>query len=317
MNATGRCMKRKQTQNGGNDEGPNKRSRRIPDYTHLEKLVEVYEVKIAELQKQIIINENNSNSFISTDSLVKELSAKIILLEEKSEEIADLKNTVSRLQNINLALMDSIKNDEDQENQDGDGEPENNEPSAGEEDEPGQPNAILNVPGLVICGNTLNKLECYKSEFNYADDDHTMGSTCNEYLSNKTINASIFVNMRGRDLTNRLCYILNPSRSFNKSFCDYLLSSLQNFDNSTQKIVIALWSDEKTNNTPSLSYLYVTRIESYNVIETDTITGGGTDQKPGAMVKYDEKFTSFDLAGFAISRNFSGLFHRIIKIIHN
>jgi len=38
--------------------------------------------------------------------------------------------------------------------------------------------------------------------------------------------------------------------------------------------------------------LYVTRIESYNVIETDTITGGGTDQKPGAIVKYDEKFTS-------------------------
>ncbi|CAG8703893.1 6037_t:CDS:2, partial [Gigaspora rosea] len=194
------------------------------------------------------------------------------------------------------------------------------------------------VPGLVICGNTLNKLECYKSEFNYADDDHTMGSTCNEYLSSETINASVFVNMRGRDLTNRLCYILNPSRPFNKSFGVNPLV----FDNSTQKIVIALWSDEKTNNTklnitqdrwftygtfteiedpkytkfqlvkmPSLSYLYVTRVESYNVIETDTITGGGTDQKPGAMVKYDEKFTSFDLAGFAISDHLWELF-RII-----
>ncbi|CAG8573400.1 8728_t:CDS:2 [Gigaspora margarita] len=209
------------------------------------------------------------------------------------------------------------------------------------------------VPGLVICGKTLNKLECYKSEFNYADDDHTIvytvfisnfgdifhkanlfkfskGSTCNEYLSNETINAAVFVNMLG--------HILNPSRPFNKSFGVNPLV----FDNSTQKIVIALWSDEKTNNTklnitqdrwftygtfaeiedpkytkfqlvkmPSLSYLYVTRIESYNVIETDVITGGGTGQKPGAMVQYDEKFTSFDLAGFAISDHLWELF-RII-----
>ncbi|CAG8807680.1 27700_t:CDS:2, partial [Gigaspora margarita] len=48
---------------------------------------------LVKLQKQIIINENNSNSFISTDSLVKELSAKIILLEEKTKEIADLTNS--------------------------------------------------------------------------------------------------------------------------------------------------------------------------------------------------------------------------------
>ncbi|CAG8800725.1 6371_t:CDS:2 [Gigaspora margarita] len=110
MNATGRCIKRKQIQ---------------PNYTYLEKLVKVYEDKIAELQKQIIINENNSNSFIFIDLLVKELLAKIILLEEKTKEIANLTNTVSKLQSKNLVLIDSIKSvdefnehghDEEQEN---------------------------------------------------------------------------------------------------------------------------------------------------------------------------------------------------------
>ncbi|CAG8648152.1 19839_t:CDS:2, partial [Dentiscutata erythropus] len=194
------------------------------------------------------------------------------------------------------------------------------------------------VPGLIICGNTLNRLECFKSPYNYADDDHAIGSSCNEYLSNEAINATFFVNMRGFDLDNQICYILNPSQPFNKSFGANHLE----FDNSTQKIAIALWSDEKTNNTklnitqdrwftygtfteledpkyakfqivkmPSLSYLYVMRIEKYNVVKTDAITGGGTTEKPGATVKYDEKFTSFDIAGFAISDHLWELF-RII-----
>ncbi|CAG8554165.1 6597_t:CDS:2 [Cetraspora pellucida] len=144
--------------------------------------------------------------------------------------------------------------------------------------------------------------------------------------------------MRGYDLDNQFCRILDPSRPFNK----YIGVNPLVFNNSTQKIAIALWSDEETNNTklnitqdrwftygifteyedpkyakfqivkmPSLSYLYVTRIEIYDVAKADAIIGSRTGQKSDTIVKYDKMFTSFNIAGFAISNHLWELF-RII-----
>ncbi|CAG8796109.1 36629_t:CDS:2, partial [Racocetra persica] len=181
--------------------------------------------------------------------------------------------------------------------------------------------------------------ECYKSEFNAADDDHTKGKKCDEYLSTERIDATIFINMRGYDnLTQLYCYILNTSRPFNES---HGVNPLV-FDNSTQKIAIVLWSSKLANNTklgmtedhwfmfgtftesedyryikfqivkmPSISYLYFKRIEKYGIDNNDILTGGTTGQTIQKSVELDKTFTSFAIAGFALSPNLWGLF-RII-----
>ncbi|CAG8498988.1 2587_t:CDS:2, partial [Scutellospora calospora] len=196
------------------------------------------------------------------------------------------------------------------------------------------------VPGLVICGKTLNStVQCFKSEFNSADDDYSQGKSCNEYISDKPINASIFVNIRGYyELDQQHCHILNSSRPFNKSYGESPLV----FDNSTQKIVIALWSYENANNTvlnttadrwfeygtftelddykytkfqivkmPSISYLYFKRMEKYGTDTISALTGGGTGQAIQKSVKLDETFTSFAIAGFGVSSDLWEVF-RII-----
>ncbi|RIA84719.1 hypothetical protein C1645_742126 [Glomus cerebriforme] len=92
---------------------------------------------------------------------------------------------------------------------------------------------------MVICGTTLNSnLECFKSQFNAADDDYKSGVPCDQYLTAK-MDATKFVNMRGfNNLTTYNCTILNP----------YQETGLI-FDNSTQKIALGLWSIESANNT--------------------------------------------------------------------
>ncbi|KAF0411877.1 Glyoxylate/hydroxypyruvate reductase [Gigaspora margarita] len=201
----------------------------------------------------------------------------------------------------------------------------------------------IRVPGLVICGRTLNwSAECYKSKFNAADDNYTTGTNCNEYLSSP-IDATIFVNMRGYDDLDKLyCYILNTSQPFNES---YGTNSLE-FSSSTQKIAIALWSNEETNNTitedrwfvygtfteledykytkfqivkmPSISYLYFKRIEKYGINKKDIITGGGTGQTIQKSIESDETFTSFAISGFDVNKHLWEIF-RIIpaKYVNN
>ncbi|RIB29251.1 hypothetical protein C2G38_1198271 [Gigaspora rosea] len=104
----------------------------------------------------------------------------------------------------------------------------------------------IRVPGLVICGDTLNlPAECYKSKINAADANYKTATNCSEYLSNPR-DATIFVNMRGYDDLDKLfCYILNTSQPFDKS---YGTNSLE-FNSLTQKISITLSSSEEANNT--------------------------------------------------------------------
>ncbi|CAB5385761.1 unnamed protein product [Rhizophagus irregularis] len=186
------------------------------------------------------------------------------------------------------------------------------------------------VPGVVICGKTLNmQPRCYKSEFNAADDDYQLGASCDRYLTNydSRMDATQFINMRGfNNLTLFNCFILNP---YQKD--DGLV-----FDNSTQKIALALWSTEKANNTqfnitkdewffygtfterdnpyrvrfqivkmPSISYIYFKREEHYNISRSGAIFGDATssDVKSNAKVAIETTFASFDLTGFAISPN--------------
>ncbi|CAG8836499.1 24145_t:CDS:2, partial [Racocetra persica] len=103
------------------------------------------------------------------------------------------------------------------------------------------------VPGAVICGVTLDRpVLCYKSAFNAADDNHELGASCNEYLTNTRMDATQFINMRGFDnLTRQYCHIFNPTNPVNESPGVNPLV----FDNSTQKIALALWSSEAANNT--------------------------------------------------------------------
>ncbi|CAG8786262.1 7294_t:CDS:2, partial [Cetraspora pellucida] len=103
------------------------------------------------------------------------------------------------------------------------------------------------VPGVVICGITLDRpVLCYKSAFNAADDNYELGASCNEYLTNNRMDATKFINMRGFDnLTQQYCYIFNPTNPVNGSSG---VNPLE-FDNSTQKIALALWSSEAANNT--------------------------------------------------------------------
>ncbi|CAG8589012.1 5756_t:CDS:2 [Dentiscutata erythropus] len=197
------------------------------------------------------------------------------------------------------------------------------------------------VPGIVICGTTLDRpVLCYKSAFNAADDNYQLGASCNEYLTNNRMDATTFVNMRGFDnLTQQYCYIFNPNNGSSD------LNPLA-FDNSTQKIALALWSSEAANNTlgaitqdrwfffgtfnefedptsvkfqivkmPAISYIYFNRIEKYDVSKADAITGGGTNSgtqpHSGATIVYDTAFTSFAIEGFKIDSHLWVLF-RII-----
>ncbi|CAG8444655.1 3445_t:CDS:2, partial [Dentiscutata heterogama] len=166
------------------------------------------------------------------------------------------------------------------------------------------------------------------------------GASCNEYLTNYRMDATTFVNMRGFDnLTQQYCYIFNP----NNGSPD--VNSLA-FDNSTQKIALALWSSEAANNTlgaitqdrwfffgtfnefedptfvkfqivkmPAISYIYFNRIEKYDVSKADAITGGGTNSgtqtHSGATIVYETTFTSFAIEGFKIDSHLWVLF-RII-----
>ncbi|GBC05924.1 hypothetical protein RclHR1_06500006 [Rhizophagus clarus] len=141
------------------------------------------------------------------------------------------------------------------------------------------------------------------------------------------MDATQFINMRGfNDLTLFNCFILNP---YQKD--DGLI-----FDNSTQKIALALWSTENANNTqfnitkdewflygtftewdnpyrvrfqivkmPSISYIYFKREEYYNISRSGAIFGDTTssDVKSNSKVEIETIFASFDLTGFAISPN--------------
>ncbi|CAB5089420.1 unnamed protein product [Rhizophagus irregularis] len=159
--------------------------------------------------------------------------------------------------------------------------------------------------------------------FNAADDDYQLGASCDRYLTNydSRMDATQFINMRGfNNLTLFNCFILNP---YQKD--DGLV-----FDNSTQKIALALWSTEKANNTdewffygtfterdnpyrvrfqivkmPSISYIYFKREEHYNISRSGAIFGDATssDVKSNAKVAIETTFASFDLTGFAISPN--------------
>ncbi|CAI2167542.1 2396_t:CDS:10 [Funneliformis geosporum] len=175
-----------------------------------------------------------------------------------------------------------------------------------------------------------------------ADDDHTKGASCNQHLTNFSMDATSFVNMRGYDELEKLnCYIFNPYQKLNGSYGDNALY----FDNSTQKVALALWANENANNTlgaitqerwfffgifaerddptkvkfqivkmPSISYVYFRRIERYDVVRSDAITGGGSvasELKPDAKVEFDTTFSSFSLPGFIISPNL----WEIIRII--
>ncbi|CAG8629686.1 22041_t:CDS:10 [Gigaspora margarita] len=155
----------------------------------------------------------------------------------------------------------------------------------------------IRVPGLVICGRTLNwSAECYKSKFNAADDNYTAGINCNEYLSSP-IDATIFVNMHGYDDLDKLyiaVYFLNTSQPFNES---YGTNSLE-FNSSTQKIAIELWSSEESNNT-------------YGINKKDIIIGGGIGQTIQKSIESDETFTSFAISGFGVSKHLWEIF-RII-----
>ncbi|CAG8641446.1 38801_t:CDS:2 [Gigaspora margarita] len=199
------------------------------------------------------------------------------------------------------------------------------------------------VPGIVLCGTTLDRpVLCYKSAFNAADDNYQLGASCNEYLTNDRMDATRFVNMRGFDnLTQQHCYIFNPNPNNRSSGTNSLV-----FDNSTQKIALALWSNEAANNTlgaitqdrwyffgtfneledptfvkfqivkmPAISYIYFNRIEKYDVVKTDALTGGGTSSGaqtlPGATIVYDTAFTSFAIEGFQVDSHLWVLF-RII-----
>ncbi|CAG8663024.1 568_t:CDS:2 [Cetraspora pellucida] len=183
------------------------------------------------------------------------------------------------------------------------------------------------VPGVVICGVTLDRpVLCYKSAFNAADDNYQLGASCNEYLTNNRMDATKFINMRGFDnLTQQYCYILNPTKPVNgSSGVDPL-----EFDNSTQKIALALWSSEAANNTLGaitqdrwfffgiFNELEDPTIEKYDVVKTDAITGGGTSSgiqtRPGvgANILYEPAFTSFAIEGFQVDSHLWVLF-RII-----
>ncbi|CAG8541925.1 16461_t:CDS:10 [Funneliformis mosseae] len=182
------------------------------------------------------------------------------------------------------------------------------------------------VPGMVVCGHLDLPPECFRSAFNAADDDHTKGLSCNQHLTNSKTDAT---------------HKFNPYQKLNGSLGDDALF----FDNATQKIAIALWHSENANNTlgaitqerwfffgifaerddpnnvkfqivkmPSISYVYFKRIERYDVVRSDAITGGGSissELKPEAKVEFDTTFSSFSMPGFIISPNL----WEIIRII--
>ncbi|CAJ0759661.1 16879_t:CDS:2, partial [Entrophospora sp. SA101] len=164
-----------------------------------------------------------------------------------------------------------------------------------------------------MCGKTLDRpVKCYKSAFNFADDDHEKGESCDDYLTNHRMDASHFKNMNGFDnLDTLFCYIFNPSQKVNGSYGEDPLL----FNEKTQKVNFALWSSENANNTlgaitadrwffygifneqedptkvrfqivkmPSISYLYYTRTEIYNGLRSDAIIGGVTTSNGGTAI---------------------------------
>ncbi|CAG8499749.1 1278_t:CDS:2 [Ambispora leptoticha] len=200
------------------------------------------------------------------------------------------------------------------------------------------------VPGLVFCGLTLDQpIQCFKSAFNAADDEYNKGDPCDEYLSRERFDGTSFYNMYGfYNLTGQYCYIFDPRRPYNNA-----LGPPLRYNNSTQKIALALWSSVNANNTlgaitidewyffgifterenpqdvkfqivkmPAISYLYFSRIEKKQNINLDVITGGGTgntEYDPNADVELDTSFDSFAISGFGISPNLWSLFRIIPK----
>nr|CAG8589691.1 8227_t:CDS:2 [Entrophospora candida] len=191
------------------------------------------------------------------------------------------------------------------------------------------------VPGVVMCGKTLDRpVKCYKSAFNFADDDYEKGESCDDYVTNHRMDASHFKNMNGFDnLDTLFCYIFNPSQKVNGSYGEDPLL----FNDQTQKVNFALWSSENANNTlgaitadrwffygifneqedptkvrfqivkmPSISYLYYTRTEIYNGLRSDAIIGGITTSNGGTAISNTGKSnTSKKLVGINLETKFA------------
>ncbi|CAG8557788.1 2318_t:CDS:2 [Ambispora gerdemannii] len=166
------------------------------------------------------------------------------------------------------------------------------------------------VPGVVLCGSTIVKIQCYTSA----------GKSCDKYVLVEAYDATVFVNMRGfHNLPGYYFYIFDPQKPQVPIYGTKHLS----FNNSTQKIELALYSNIEANNTrgaitkdewfffgvfteqedprkPALSYLYFKRIEKKQTVKTDAITGGSISNMyydPTADVELVTSFITSRVSG--------------------
>ncbi|KAF0513789.1 hypothetical protein F8M41_017743 [Gigaspora margarita] len=113
-----KCVKRIRTQefdeqNSDNEDQnqSNKKSRHdSSDYVEniQKKLIKSYEDQIVQLKTQINDYNNNTNSFLNNNALIKELALKITQLEEKERKINNLTYAVSKLERENSTLLESL-----------------------------------------------------------------------------------------------------------------------------------------------------------------------------------------------------------------
>ncbi|RIB19031.1 hypothetical protein C2G38_2036400 [Gigaspora rosea] len=89
-----KCMKRIRTQefNEQNSDSENQNQSNKSDYVEniQKKLIESYEDQIVQLKTQINDYNNQTNSFLNNDALIKELALKITQLEKKDRKIIDV-----------------------------------------------------------------------------------------------------------------------------------------------------------------------------------------------------------------------------------